>query len=79
MHMHKTVGQEMSHRAAAESRQNALDIARKEARIDTLVKLSGHIDRLATDVANKGFSSAEIVELLRQEAENMSRGRVWAE
>ncbi|EMY0610105.1 TPA: DUF2732 family protein [Yersinia enterocolitica] len=79
MQMHKTVGQEMSNRAAAESRQHALLIARKEARIDTLVKLSGHFDRMATDIANKGMSSTEIVELLRQVAENMSRGRVWSE
>ncbi|CAM3710163.1 MULTISPECIES: DUF2732 family protein [Yersinia] len=75
MHMHKTVGQEMSHRAAAESRQNALDIARKEAKADAAVSFSSHLDRLATHVVNEGLSSVEIAELLRQEAEKFNRAR----
>lgn len=75
MHMHKTVGQEMSHRAAAESRQNALDIARKEAKADAAVSFSSHLDRLATHVVNGGLSSVEIAELLRQEAEKFNRAR----
>ncbi|CNF54506.1 Protein of uncharacterised function (DUF2732) [Yersinia bercovieri] len=72
MHMHKTVGQEMSNRAAAESRQHALDMARREAKADAAVSFSSHLDRLATHVASEGFSSVEIVELLRQEAEKFN-------
>ncbi|OJB87518.1 DUF2732 family protein [Yersinia ruckeri] len=75
MHMYKTVGQEMSNRAAAESRQNALDIARKEAKADAAVSFSSHLDRLATHVVNEGLSSVEIAELLRQEAEKFNRAR----
>ncbi|UZX55811.1 DUF2732 domain-containing protein [Yersinia ruckeri] len=75
MHMYKTVGQEMSHRAVAESRQNALDIARKEAKADAAVSFSSHLDRLATYVVNEGLSSVEIAELLRQEAEKFNRAR----
>ncbi|MGH1593335.1 DUF2732 family protein [Yersinia proxima] len=76
MHMHKTVGQEISNRAAADSRQNALDLARREAKADAAVSSSSHLDRLATHVANEGFSSAEIVELLRQEAEKFNQQRL---
>ncbi|HHH1591141.1 TPA: DUF2732 family protein [Yersinia enterocolitica] len=72
MHMHKTVGQEISNRAAAESRQHVLEVARREAKADAAVSFSSHLDRLATHVANEGFSSVEIVELLRQEAEKFN-------
>lgn len=76
MHMHKTVGQEMSNRAAADSRQHALDVARREAKSDAAVSFSSHLDRLATHVASEGFSSVEIVELLRQEAEKFNQTKI---
>ncbi|ATM78700.1 DUF2732 family protein [Serratia fonticola] len=65
-----TIGQNMSNRAAAASFEHALNLARREAHADAAVKFSGHLDRLATDVATKELSAVEIVELLRQDAEN---------
>lgn len=47
--------------------------ARAEAMADAAVKYSGHLDRLATHVANEGLSAAEIVELMRQESEQLGR------
>lgn len=46
--------------------------ARAEAMSDAAVKYSGHLDRLATHVANEGLSATEIVELMRQESEQFS-------
>jgi len=47
--------------------------ARAEAMADAAVKFSGHLDRMATHVANEGLSAAEIVELMRQESEQLGR------
>ncbi|MGP9437759.1 DUF2732 family protein [Ewingella sp. AOP8-B2-18] len=47
--------------------------ARAEAMADAAVKYSGHLDRLATHVANEGLSAAEIVELMRQGSEQLGR------
>lgn len=47
--------------------------ARAESMADAAVKYSGRLDRLASHIANEGFSSAEIVELLRQESEQFAR------
>lgn len=47
--------------------------ARAEAMADAAVKYSGHLDRLATHIANEGLSAAEIVELMRQESEQLGR------
>ncbi|MGP9438181.1 DUF2732 family protein [Ewingella sp. AOP8-B2-18] len=47
--------------------------ARAEAMADAAVKYSGHLDRLATHVANEGLSASEIVELMRQESEQLGR------
>lgn len=47
--------------------------ARAKAMADAAVKYSGRLDRLASHIANEGFSAAEIVELLRQESEQFAR------
>lgn len=47
--------------------------ARAEAMADAAVKYSGHLDRLATHVTNEGLSASEIVELMRQESEQLGR------
>jgi len=47
--------------------------ARAEAMADAAVKYSGRLDRLASHIANEGFSAAEIVELLREESEQFAR------
>ncbi|MFS7361442.1 DUF2732 family protein [Rahnella inusitata] len=47
--------------------------AREESMVDAAVKYSGRLDRLASHIANEGFSAAEIVELLRQESEQFAR------
>lgn len=47
--------------------------ARAEAMADAAVKFSCHLDRMATHVANEGLSAAEIVELMRQESEQLGR------
>ncbi|MFI3309304.1 DUF2732 family protein [Ewingella allii] len=47
--------------------------ARAEAMADAAVKFSCHLDRLATHVANEGLSASEIVELMRQESEQLGR------
>lgn len=49
-----------------------LNAARAETAADALVKFSGHLERLASHIANEGFSTSEIVELLRQEAEQFA-------
>ncbi|AVE51852.1 MULTISPECIES: DUF2732 family protein [Serratia] len=64
-----TIGQNISNRAAAASFESALNLARREAQADAAVKFSGHLDRMATAVANQELSAVEIVELLRQDAE----------
>ncbi len=46
--------------------------ARAEAMADAAVKYSGHLDRLATHVSNEGLSASEIVELMRQESEQLA-------
>jgi len=53
--------------------------ARIEGGKDVATKLSGRLDRLATHAANKGLSAAEIVELIRQEAEAIDSkgGALW--
>ncbi|HFT7666098.1 TPA: DUF2732 family protein [Serratia marcescens] len=60
-----TIGQDISNRAARASMKHALDLARREAQADAVVKL----DRMATAMANQELSAVEIVELLRQDAE----------
>ena len=77
MHMYKTVGQEIRDNAVHDSRLFALDQARKEGKQDALVLVSVHLDRFATHVANEGLSAIEIVELLRQEAEKLGRGKTF--
>lgn len=47
--------------------------ARAEAMADAAVKYSGHLDRMATHIANEGLSATEIVELMRQESEQLGR------
>ncbi|HBL7013915.1 TPA: DUF2732 family protein [Serratia marcescens] len=64
-----TIGQDISNRAASASMKHALDLARREAQADAAVKFSGHLDRMATAMANQELSAVEIVELLRQDAE----------
>lgn len=64
-----TIGQDVSNRAAAASFENALNLARREAKADAAVKFSSHLDRMATAVVNQELSALEIVELLRQDAE----------
>jgi hypothetical protein len=39
---------------------------------DAAVKFSGHMDRMATHIANEGLSATEIVELMRQESEQLA-------
>lgn len=65
-----TIGQDISNRAAHASLKHALDLARREAQADAAVKFSSHLDRMATAMANQELSAVEIVELLRQDAEN---------
>lgn len=64
-----TIGHDISNRAARASMKHALDLARREAQADAAVKFSGHLDRMATAMANQELSAVEIVELLRQDAE----------
>ncbi|HIE0939004.1 TPA: DUF2732 family protein [Serratia marcescens] len=64
-----TIGQDISNRAARASMKHVLDLARREAHADAAVKFSGHLDRMATAMANQELSAVEIVELLRQDAE----------
>lgn len=64
-----TIGQNISNRAAAASLESALNLARREAQADAAVKFSGHLDLMATAMANQELSAVEIVELLRQDAE----------
>lgn len=74
MYGHRTVGQEIRANAAHESHLFALQSARKEAKADALVSVSGHLDRLATHMDNEGLGAKEIIELLREEAEKMGKG-----
>ncbi|CUW23403.1 Uncharacterised protein [Serratia grimesii] len=64
-----TIGQDISNRADRVSLKDVFDQARREAQKDAAVKFSGHLDRMATVMANQELSAVEIVELLRQDAE----------
>ncbi|PWC18259.1 hypothetical protein DDT56_04980 [Brenneria corticis] len=64
---------------SSESLETILANARQEAGKDAAVKISGRLDRLATHAANQGLSAPEIVELLREESEqlNCAGGESW--
>lgn len=64
---------------SAELVQELCTQARVEGGKDAATRLSGRLDRLATHAANNGLSAAEIVELIRQEAEaiNAKGGALW--
>lgn len=64
-----TIGQDISNRVDRVSLKDVFDQARREAQADAAVKFSGHLDRMATSMANQDLSAVEIVELLRQDAE----------
>lgn len=59
--------------------QELCNQAHVEGGKDVATKLSGRLDRLATHAANKGLSAAEILELIREEAEAIDGkgGALW--
>ncbi|WJV54454.1 DUF2732 family protein [Prodigiosinella aquatilis] len=71
----QTIAQAHQEKLAREANQwslaQALSAARKEEKAHAAVLFSSHLDRLAVYAEQEQLSGAEIIELLRQEAEKV--------
>lgn len=68
MQMYKTVGQDMRRRQENDGIQLMLEQVRAQTKADAHCAFSSRLDMLATQASINELTSAEIVELLRQES-----------